>query len=110
MNSYLLTFRFNLFSIIMHCFAFPMQQLLEVNAFHLQVSSALFCLRQRNTYQQGSPLMLLKPTASLGDPGGQLSSFDCSTCHNQESGPHVAEIIESSRTKAQIMVEVAMQV
>lgn len=53
--------------------------------------------------------MLLKPMA-LGDPGGQLSSFDCSTCHTQESGPHVAEIVESSRTKAQIMVDVAMQV
>ncbi|XP_059445242.1 protein ALWAYS EARLY 3 isoform X2 [Corylus avellana] len=83
--------------------------LLQLNEVNEQVSSALFCLRQRNTYQQSSPLMLLKPTASLGDPGGQLNSFDCSTCHNQESGPHVTEIVESSRTKAQIMVEVAMQ-
>ncbi|XP_062175130.1 protein ALWAYS EARLY 3 isoform X2 [Alnus glutinosa] len=83
--------------------------LLQLNEVNEQVSSALFCLRQRNTYRQSSPLMLLKPTASLGDPGGQLSSFDCSTCHTQESGPHVAEIVESSRTKAQIMVDVAMQ-
>lgn len=83
--------------------------LLQLNEVNEQVSSALFCLRQRNTYRQSSPLMLLKPMPSLGDPGGQLSSFDGSTCHTQESGPHVAEIVESSRTKAQIMVDVAMQ-
>lgn len=83
--------------------------LLQLNEVNDQVCSALFCLRQRNTYRQSSPLMLLKPMASLDDPGGQLSSFDCSTCHSQEPGPHVAEIVESSRTKAREMVDVALQ-
>lgn len=54
--------------------------------------------------------MLLKPMPSLVDPVGQSSYFDCSTCQSQESGPHVTEIVESSRTKAQTMVDVAMQV
>jgi hypothetical protein len=54
--------------------------------------------------------MVLKPMTSLGDPGGQLSSFDCCTGHTQESGSHVDEIVESSRTKARTMVDVAMQV
>uniref|UniRef100_A0A2N9IY91 HTH myb-type domain-containing protein n=1 Tax=Fagus sylvatica TaxID=28930 RepID=A0A2N9IY91_FAGSY len=73
------------------------------------VASALLCLRQRNTYQDSSPHMVLKPMTSLGDPGGQLSSFDCCTGHTQESGSHVDEIVESSRTKARTMVDVAMQ-
>ncbi|KAF5465516.1 hypothetical protein F2P56_015513 [Juglans regia] len=87
-------------------YAAVLLQLHEVNE---QVSSALFCLRQRNTYQESSPLMLLKPGSGLGDASGQSNSFDCSTCHIQDSGPHVVEIVESSRTKAQTMVDVAMR-
>lgn len=48
--------------------------------------------------------------ANLGDPGGQLSSLDCSSGHAQESGSHVSEIVESSRKRAKTMVDVAMQV
>lgn len=76
----------------------------------MQVASALFCLRQRNTYQGNMLLPWSKTMAGLGDLGGLSSSFDHSAYQSQESGPHVAEIIESSRTKAQKMVDVALQV
>ncbi|XP_038890830.1 protein ALWAYS EARLY 3 isoform X3 [Benincasa hispida] len=73
--------------------------LLQLNEVNEQVSSALYCLRQRNTYQGTSPLMFLKPVPDLGDP--------CS--HSQEPGSHVAEIVGSSRAKAQTMIDEAMQ-
>lgn len=77
----------------------------------MQVSSALFCLRQRNTYQGSSPNMLSKlPIASLNDTGGHSSSCVCSSCHIYEPGSNVAEIVESSRIKSQRMVDAAMQV
>lgn len=76
----------------------------------MQVSSALFSLRQRNTYQGTSSVRLLKPLAKIGEHGCQLSSFDHSMHHAQESVSHVAEIVESSRTKARSMVDAAMQV
>ena len=44
--------------------------------------------------------MFLKPVHDLGDP--------CS--HAQEPGSHVAEIVGSSRAKAQTMIDEAMQV
>ncbi|XP_058209241.1 protein ALWAYS EARLY 3 isoform X2 [Rhododendron vialii] len=74
-----------------------------------KVSSALYCLRQRNTYQGSLPLARLRTTANLGDSGGPLSSVDQPANHLQESGPHVHEIVESSRTKARTMVDAAMQ-
>ncbi|KAJ0035662.1 hypothetical protein Pint_24565 [Pistacia integerrima] len=74
-----------------------------------EVSSALLCLRQRNTYQGNIPLIWSKPMASLGDPSAHSSSFDCSAYQTPESGSHVAEIVESSRTKAQKMVDAAVQ-
>ena len=78
----------------------------------LQVSSALFCLRQRNTYQASSSVLSLKPLANFDDPSGQASSSNCSACHNQESisQSHIAEIVESSRRKARTMVVLATQV
>jgi len=78
----------------------------------LQVSSALFCLRQRNTYQASSSVFQLKPMANFDDPSGQASSSNCSACHNQESisQSHIAEIVESSRRKARTMVVQASQV
>ncbi|RVW55741.1 Protein always early 3 [Vitis vinifera] len=78
-------------------------------SFCMQVSSALIRLRQRNTYRGNSPVTWPKPMASLADPGGLMSSFDCSSCYTQESGTHVVEIVESSRKKARTMVDAAMQ-
>ncbi|XP_057419414.1 protein ALWAYS EARLY 3 isoform X2 [Lotus japonicus] len=88
-------------------YASVLKQLTEANE---QVSSALFCLRQRNTYQVSSSLLSLKPMANFDD-GGQASSSNCSACHNQESisQSHIADIVESSRRKAQTMVVQAIQ-
>ncbi|OMO53706.1 hypothetical protein CCACVL1_28433 [Corchorus capsularis] len=77
--------------------------LLQLN----EVSSALFCLRQRNTYQGTSSVRLLKPM--VGGHGCQLTSFDHSMHNLQESVSNVAEIVEGSRMKARSMVDAAMQ-
>ncbi|KAL2339063.1 hypothetical protein Fmac_013509 [Flemingia macrophylla] len=89
-------------------YASVLKQLTEANE---QVSSALFCLRQRNTYQGSSSVFSLKPVANFDDPSGQASSSNCSACHNQESisQSHITEIVESSRRKARIMVVQAIQ-
>ncbi|KAG5101318.1 hypothetical protein JHK84_046287 [Glycine max] len=78
---------------------------------YASVSSALFCLRQRNTYQASSSVLSLKPMANFDDPSGQASSSNCSACHNQESisQSHITEIVESSRRKARMMVVQATQ-
>ncbi|GMI64104.1 ARABIDOPSIS THALIANA ALWAYS EARLY 3, ALWAYS EARLY 3 [Hibiscus trionum] len=83
--------------------------LLQLNEINEQVSSALFCLRQRNTYQGASSGKLLKPLAKIGEQGSQLSSLDHAMHHVQESVSHVAEIVESSKRKARSMVDAAMQ-
>ncbi|KAJ6323543.1 hypothetical protein OIU76_010948 [Salix suchowensis] len=83
--------------------------LLQLNEVNEMVSSALFCLRERNTYQGNTPHVLLKPVANIDEPACHSSSFDSSTDDTQESGSHVVEIVESSRTKAQTMVDAAMQ-
>ncbi|XVF28360.1 hypothetical protein REPUB_Repub15cG0023000 [Reevesia pubescens] len=82
---------------------------LQLNEVNEQVASALFCLRQRNTYQGVPSVKLLKPLAKIGEHGSQLSSFDHSVHHVQESVSHVAEIVESSRMKARSMVDAALQ-
>nr|XP_027075043.1 protein ALWAYS EARLY 3-like [Coffea arabica] len=87
-------------------YAAVLVQLHEVNE---QVSSALICLRQRNTYQGNISLGWPRPVANLGDPGSMLSSLDRSTSQSQDSGSHISEIIESSRKKARSMVDVALQ-
>ncbi|XP_052727677.1 protein ALWAYS EARLY 3 isoform X3 [Vigna angularis] len=89
-------------------YASVLKQLTEANE---QVSSALFCLRQRNTYQASSSVFSLKPMANFDDPSGQASSSNCSACHNQESisQSHIAEIVESSRRKARTMIVQASQ-
>ncbi|XP_019179816.1 PREDICTED: protein ALWAYS EARLY 3-like isoform X2 [Ipomoea nil] len=78
-------------------------QLKEVNK---QVSSALFHLRQRNTYQDNlSP----RPVANFCDPGDMLNTYDHYTGQAQEPGSHVNETIESSKIKARIMVDSVLQ-
>ncbi|KAI9390678.1 hypothetical protein POPTR_008G216600v4 [Populus trichocarpa] len=83
--------------------------LLQLNEVNEQVSSALFFLRQRNTYQGNIPHVLSKSIPNIDDPACHGSSFDSSADDTQESGSHVVEIVESSRTKAQTMVDAAMQ-
>ncbi|KAJ8766738.1 hypothetical protein K2173_007805 [Erythroxylum novogranatense] len=82
--------------------------LLQLNEINEQVSSALFCLRQRNTYQ-GIPLMSLKPMESVVEQVGHYSSCDHSGGDIKESGCHVVDIVETSRVNARTMVDVAMQ-
>ncbi|KAE8677621.1 Always early, putative isoform 3 [Hibiscus syriacus] len=80
--------------------------LLQLN----EVYSALFCLRQRNTYQGASSGKLLKPLAKIGgEQGSHLSSFGHAMHHVQESVSHAAEIVESSKRKARSMVDAAVQ-
>ncbi|KAF9607392.1 hypothetical protein IFM89_034625 [Coptis chinensis] len=74
------------------------------------VSSALLYLRQRNTYQGNSPTPWLKPQANSGVPVGSLSSYEQAAFLPQESGSRVVEILETSRLKAQTMVDAAVQV
>ncbi|KAL0393230.1 UNVERIFIED_CONTAM: protein ALWAYS EARLY 3 [Sesamum radiatum] len=83
--------------------------LIQLNEANEQVSSALYCLRQRNTYQGNTPLAWPRPGSNLADPGGELSSCDRSACQNHDSGSHANEIINSSRTKARAMVDAAVQ-
>ncbi|XP_004296816.1 PREDICTED: protein ALWAYS EARLY 3 [Fragaria vesca subsp. vesca] len=79
--------------------------LLQLSEINDQVSSALLCLRQRNTYRGSYPLISANPLSGFSDSSGHSSSL----CHVQEPATHVYEIVESSRAKAREMVHVAMQ-
>ncbi|KAK6117357.1 hypothetical protein DH2020_048875 [Rehmannia glutinosa] len=83
--------------------------LVQLNEANEQVTSALHCLRERNTYQGKFLLTSPRPVTHLADPGGTLSSVDRSACQTHEVGSHVNEIMDSSRTKARTMVDAAMQ-
>ncbi|XP_058107388.1 protein ALWAYS EARLY 2-like [Magnolia sinica] len=75
-----------------------------------QVTSALYSLRQRNTFHGNSPPpWFSRPMVNSGGPAGPPSSFDHSAFPTQDSGSQVAEILESSRRKARVMVDAAMQ-
>ncbi|KAF5194006.1 Always early [Thalictrum thalictroides] len=83
--------------------------LLQLKDANDQVSSALLYLRQRNTYQLNSPHPWLNPktrSSSLAEP---RSYFDHYAVPGEDSGSNVVEIVESSRWKAQKMVDAAMQ-
>ncbi|XP_057485696.1 protein ALWAYS EARLY 3-like isoform X1 [Actinidia eriantha] len=83
--------------------------LVQLNEVNEQVSSALCCLRQRNTYQGNSLLTWSKAAVNFEEPNGSSSAFDQPANHTEESGTHVHEIVESSRIKAKAMVDAAMQ-
>ncbi|MCD7467825.1 hypothetical protein HAX54_005468 [Datura stramonium] len=82
--------------------------LIQLNEVNEQVSSALYRLRQRNTYQGSIPLAWPRPVTNFVDTS-VLSTFDHCTSEPQESGFLVNEIIESSKIKAQTMVDAAVQ-
>ncbi|XP_042037085.1 protein ALWAYS EARLY 3-like isoform X2 [Salvia splendens] len=83
--------------------------LIQLNEANEQVSSALHCLRERNTYQGKFPPAWPRPLLGLADPGNTFNSFDRSACQTQEVGSHVNEIMDSSKTKARTMVDAALQ-
>ncbi|CAH9131290.1 unnamed protein product [Cuscuta epithymum] len=87
--------------------------IVQLNEVNDQVSSALGCLRQRNTYQGNASLSLLpRAVANSGDAGADtLSTFGyCTNNQIHESRFHIDEIIESSRVKARTMVDAAVQI
>ncbi|KAG8372968.1 hypothetical protein BUALT_Bualt12G0122200 [Buddleja alternifolia] len=83
--------------------------LIQLNETNEQVSSAIYCLRQRNTYQGNIPLSWPRLVTNLADSGGALNSLDHSARQSQESGSQANEIIDSSRAKARAMVDAAIQ-
>ncbi|CAN1129702.1 Protein ALWAYS EARLY 3 [Linum perenne] len=80
--------------------------LLQLNEINDQLSSALFSLRRRNTYQEITPAI---PVMTMSDPVSYYSSLNHPTEEVQDSGSNVAEIVETSRSKAQVMVDAAMK-
>ncbi|KAK1390484.1 Always early [Heracleum sosnowskyi] len=73
-----------------------------------QVTSALGCLKQRNTYQGNGSLAWPRSMANSGGSVGVFNSSNCSI-ENEEHGSHLNEIVESSRKRARTMVNAAMQ-
>ncbi|KAK1351905.1 Always early protein 3 [Heracleum sosnowskyi] len=74
-----------------------------------RVTSALSCLKQRNTYQGNASFTWPRSMPYSGGPVGVLSSSYCSELQTEESGSNVNEIVESSKTRAGIMVNAAIQ-
>lgn len=67
-------------------------------------------MRQRNTYHGNSTHAWVRPIENSGGPAGPPDSCNPSAFLNQDSGSHVAEIVESSRRKARTVVDAAVQV
>ncbi|GER33135.1 hypothetical protein STAS_09245 [Striga asiatica] len=82
--------------------------LIQLNEANEQVSSALYCLRQRNTYQESIPLALPRTGSYSADPSDGFS-LDRASCQTHEPTSHTNEIIDSSATKARAMVAAAVQ-
>ncbi|KAH9624122.1 hypothetical protein KSS87_020587 [Heliosperma pusillum] len=74
------------------------------------VSSAILCLRQRNTYQGNSGLTGHKPMSSIEHRGNVVTSFNSLPPDSQETGSQVYEIVDSSRVNARKMVDAVFQV
>ncbi|KAL6517142.1 hypothetical protein OROHE_017848 [Orobanche hederae] len=83
--------------------------LIQLNEANKQVTSALHCLRERNTYQGKFLLTSPRQVGHLAYPGGALNFVDYSTGQTREVGSPVNEVMDSSKTKAQKMVNAAMQ-
>ncbi|KAL9261197.1 ALWAYS EARLY 3-like protein [Drosera capensis] len=74
-----------------------------------KVASALIGLRQRNTYHGSSSILSKKSLACSNDRAAFIASFNQSICECQDSGSHLPKIVETSRMKAQKMVDAAIQ-
>ncbi|KAL6548493.1 hypothetical protein OROGR_008914 [Orobanche gracilis] len=83
--------------------------LIQLNEANKQVTSALHCLRERNTYQGKFLLTSPRQVDHLAYPGGALNFVDHSAGQTREVGSPVNEVMDSSKTKAQKMVNAAMQ-
>ena len=80
-----------------------------IDCSHIQVSSALLDLRQRNTYQGNVLFSGLTTPVNSVTHGSLPSSFDNFSL-SQDLGSSVAEIVKGSTSKAQTMVDAAIQV
>ncbi|KAL6654226.1 hypothetical protein ACP70R_007691 [Stipagrostis hirtigluma subsp. patula] len=74
-----------------------------------QVASALLSLRQRNTYRGNPVESYPKPMENGGALIGAPDPYNVFGYINPESGSQVIEIIETSRCRAKMMVDVAVQ-
>ncbi|CAM9004189.1 unnamed protein product [Rhodiola kirilowii] len=81
--------------------------LIQLDEINDQVTFALRCLRQRNTYHGSFGLMTVKP--ALDDIGVLANTLNNSASDTSKQESHVTEIAEGSRSKAQKMVNTAMQ-
>nr|XP_015631926.1 protein ALWAYS EARLY 2 isoform X1 [Oryza sativa Japonica Group] len=72
------------------------------------VASALLSLRQRNTYH-GHPAQSYPKPMENGALTGTPDLYNLFGYINQESGSQVMEVIETSRSRAKLMVDVAIQ-
>ncbi|XP_020105525.1 protein ALWAYS EARLY 2 isoform X3 [Ananas comosus] len=87
-------------------YAMVLVQLRDAND---QVSSALLSLRQRNTYHGSSSHPWTRPVENSGAFAGPPDSYNPSYFLNQDSGSQVMEIVDTSRQRAKMMVDVALQ-
>lgn len=77
---------------------------------HEQVASALLSLRQRNTYHGNQLPSYPISMENGGTITGAPDPYNRFGYINPESGSQVMEVIETSRCKAKMMVDVAVQV
>ena len=80
------------------------------NIFYTQVAAALLSLRQRNTYH-GNPVQSYPKSMENGMAfAGAPDPYNLFGYSNPESGSQVIEVIETSKCRAKMMVNVAIQV
>ncbi|XP_072981693.1 protein ALWAYS EARLY 3-like isoform X2 [Typha angustifolia] len=87
-------------------YAMVLVQLRDAND---QVASALLSLRQRNTYNGNLTHQWTRPIENQGVLAGPPESLGPSAFLNQDSGSQVVEIVETSRRRARMMVDAAVQ-
>lgn len=83
--------------------------LVQLNDANEQVASAIHCLRERNTYEGKCQLTVPRPVSSFADTGVIVNPLEGSIYQTHEVGSHVNDIMDSSRLRAQTMVDAAMQ-
>ncbi|KAK1292003.1 Protein ALWAYS EARLY 2 [Acorus calamus] len=79
--------------------------LAQIQEREADVGNALLYLRQRNTYYRNLATPCAGPPANTGLPAETLVSAEPS----QKPGYHVIEIVESTRQKAKVVVDAAVQ-
>ncbi|PQQ19455.1 hypothetical protein Pyn_07840 [Prunus yedoensis var. nudiflora] len=68
--------------------------LLQLSQVNDQVSSALLCLRQRNTYRGCSPHTVVKPMDNLSGPGSHPNSYGVFILEKENNFDKIEEVID----------------